>query len=803
MLGFADGGWFGGRLGPWAAALPESAAGSLVRASALLPGLLAAGGGLPTVLVWAGVTAVNGAAGAIEAAGRQARSSATAPARWLPAVAVADTGHAVVRVTGWARPGRQNRWSAPGVVLAWELPGASGPGLLAVEAGQGVYLSGHERPPNPGQILAGPLVLRVPGAAQVPGGFDYRRYLTGRGLRWQGKLLEHRLVTVDDPVARISARTVVPARTGVMEQLGRVLPPRERELATAVLLGARSPTSRTISAPFAGLGLAHLFAVSGLHVGILLGIILLPGRWLGLSPRAATHVLWLFVPLYLMLTGLPGSVVRAGGMGLLAAQARPLGRRVDALRALGLLYWLGSIWAPIRNLDTGLQLSYLAAGGILLISRVTGGLRFARRPAAQLILGGLAVSFAAQWFTLPVVAASFGRISLLSPLANLIAVPLFGLAVWAVVLALVVGWFWLPLGQWLGAWGWLLLRGIAGAVTLVADGSGRLSRSLVVPGPGAVAGWLLLSGTLIALLQAQKNTRYKWLVGLGAWLVLPAVLGQVFAPAGLNRRGRTAPVEVWQFAVDQGDCGLVVFPDGWSALIDTGGRFGRAAGPADGPLGRSVLPFLGRLGRTRLDVVVLTHGHRDHTGGALLLVDKLPVGRWLVAGRAGRALGDAVDSLAVLRPTAGEVLHRWQDWTLRVAYPLAGQAGAPSENNWSLVTTLQRGVDLKMVWSGDLELAGEARLLASRPDLATAEVWKAGHHGSDTSGSPAWLDLLGPRLILISCGVGNSYGHPSHGPYVVHGDTVPVLRTDLDGSIRLRWGPAGDVKWWTAMGTGR
>ncbi len=79
------------------------------------------------------------------------------------------------------------------------------------------------------------------------------------------------------------------------------------------------------------------------------------------------------------------------------------------------------------------------------------------------------------------------------------------------------------------------------------------------------------------------------------------------------------------------------------------------------------------------------------------------------------------------------------------------------------------------------------------------QVWKAGHHGSNTSGSRELLDLLDPELILISCGVGNGYKHPSHGPYVVRGDTLTIARTDLQGTISLEWDLGGSLTWW-AMG---
>ncbi len=782
----------------------------LIRATAVLPVLLLSGGGAVAAPVWLCVVAGNFVAGASKGSRLQERQQAVPQESWSPAIRREDIGLAVVRVTGWARPKKNGRWNVPARLLAWSPANGdsigepiSGPGFP--RPGDGISLTGSNEPPSPGSVLTSALRITVPTPASLPGGFDHRQYLSGRGLKWQARITDSRVAAPGDPVARFGAGLLGPVRRNILDRLEHLLPDREAQLSGAVLLGSRTEDSRAISAPFTVLGMAHLFAVSGLHVGILLGIVLLPGRVLGWSPRLTVWPLWILVPLYLILTGMPGSVVRAGGMGLIAAQARPLGRRCDTLRLLGLLYWAGSILDPTQNQDTGLRLSYLAAGGILLVSRITDGFKLGPSKWAKPIATGLAVSFAAQWFTMPIVARSFGLISLLSPLANMIIVPMFGLAVWTVVTALVASVIWLPLGQVLAAWAWFLLRSINGSVAWFSEQTGGAPWGLGIPQLGQDVGWFVLTVLLLILLRQRKNVQRRWPLDLLVWGLLPVLLLLLTGPAA-----RTLPdgqsVVVWQFDVGQGDCALLVFPDGWTALIDTGGRFGHRAPPTAGPLGRNILPFLRRQGISHIDAVLLTHGHLDHTGGALALADAVEVKNWYVAGRADRALGGAVDSTTVWRPVAGNILHQWRQWQLAVHYPLPGQEHVEGENNWSIVVALSHDSATEMVWSGDLELAGEAALLAADSRLAPTRVLKAGHHGSNTSGSPALMARLQPQLVLISCGVGNSYGHPSHGPYLVANgaqvDTIPLLRTDTQGSIRLEWAADSSLRWQTRSSSG-
>ncbi len=609
-----------------------------------------------------------------------------------------------------------------------------------------------------------------------PGGFDHASHLRRRGVAGQLFVRNH----------AVSAATL-PLRQRLQRGVQTGLSPPAAAIMVAMTLGIKDDLGE-LRDEFAAAGVAHILALSGLHVGVLLLMVarlLRPFRW-------RTPALMAITIGFVALVGASPSVVRAATMALALLVTSAFGTaRPQPVTTLALAALVGLISAPQMLFDLSFQLSHLAVAGLLLylppwLARL--GLALApvgvpgeplRQVMARLRHGAyvsMLVSFAAQLPTISLVAGTFGQVPLLAPFVNVLAVPLAGLLVPLGFTSSLLGLVALPLARVTNLLTELLARLLLSLVKVASYQPALpwgevswLGHACWAAFAVALAVWSLRRGALKQLLLVTL------LAGGVSWAVPPPL---------------SAP-DVWYLDVGQGDSVLIRVA-GAAVLIDGGGTVF-----SDYDVGEKVvLKALRALGVHSLAAVIATHPDTDHVEGLLSVLERLPVGLLVTGPEQPEVALDV--SLRDLARRRGVPLHqarrgesllfgRSRELRLDVIHPTASSA-AESLNEASVAVVLNYRGAARAVFLGDIGLPTEPYLA-----VPPIDVLMVGHHGSRNSTGPGLLRAAGAEVAVISVGR-NNYGHPA--PEVVERleeHSATVLTTLEHGALRFDLAQAGAV----------
>jgi competence protein ComEC len=790
----------------------------------LLAGGLAAGVGAgPAAVRWAqSLAAVAAAAALLAHAGGLGWLRRALSALALSAVAVVY-GHAAVaaaerpplrrwieaRLGGIASAGEEwNRLDEPltldGRLAGDATPGESGVGLLLAvshvsmggafeEAAGGVSLAvgGELAPERAGEWRAGRVVrvsalLRRPARYLNAGVADGERSVALRGIALVGTVKSAALVEVqrrgpwwDERAAAIRAHV----RAAIARHVAPHAPV-SAAVATAILIGDRAALTTETERLLQEAGTYHVLAISGGNIALLAAAILGVLWAAGVRFRSGAVVAALVLVAHAWVIGGGASVVRATVMAVLYLGLRALDLRTAPPNAVAIAATAMLLADPLEIAGAGFWLTFLATSALIACGHAPYRGGTARRAAAAIVLASVAVEIA----LVPITAQVFQRVTVAGLVLNLIAIPAMAVVQFsasAVVLAEAIGW-----------------TGAAGAASLAAHlgVSGLIESARLVdvapwttwrvPPPGwpaiavyygalAVALWLRFAAPRPGAHRALRRLATGLAAGLWVWMAT--------APHTLVRASGDGRLHVTMMDVGQGEALLLTLPNGRTALVDAGG-------PARGDFDigdRVIAPALRARGLRRLDYLALTHADPDHVGGAAsLLRDFEPVEVW-----AGVPVANHEPSIR-LQAAARDVRAVWRELQRGDRLEAGGvevRVHHPPPPDWerqrvrnddSLVFELRLG-QVSVLLTGDIG-AGVERLLAPGLEPLPLAVLKAPHHGSATSSSASFVDALAPRVVLVSAGRGNPYGHPAPAVLDRYASAgAEVFRTDRDGQIDL------------------
>lgn len=632
-----------------------------------------------------------------------------------------------------------------------------------------VHLPPHEEV-YPGDTLVFTGRIAVPPTAPNPGAFCYKTYLAARGAAG---------VCWPEEYSVLRAKRQ-PLLTGLRTRLAENIKASLSKpgLVLALVLGERSELSPEQTERWRNLGVAHLLAISGTHLGLCALMLGLALDRLPVGPIARFIVLQLVLGCYVLLAGARPSTLRAFLAVFLGGWAGLRRRKRDALDIWALVGCCLLLAEPRFVHDLSFQLSFGAAGGIILWGPL---LRFPKlRPALRWVLSSLAVSAAAQLSILPLLLRHFGEFPLLGTVATLLMLP--------------------------------FVTVLLGGGLLIALGAGRMEIGAAVE-------------MVLAVLEVVEVGLAKWAViwrpmriGLDLWLlwclfiyagwrlrkpsiVLPRRTYRHLTWAALGLAVVFAlpphwkyPLEVTALNVGQGDCIFILTPSNRAILIDGGGdslywqERGRNVGL------ERVVPYLRHRGVEKIDLVVLSHPHEDHLFGLLAVLENFPVKAVLDNGLASDSPSYsrylsllAEKQIPHYTVRAGDLVSLPDGVRLRFLNPREATVEFLSHNDASLVVALdfQRTT---MLFTGDLERVGLLELLEHRDaGELRADVVKVPHHGSITSLEPRFYEVVDPSWAFICVGP-NAFGHP-HAEVLAYLDGRGIKRRSTDS------GPVSFYAW--------
>lgn len=619
--------------------------------------------------------------------------------------------------------------------------------------------------------------LNNPTPARNPNAFDYKEYLQHNKISW---ILDIEMLSLKTCTKQTGIVTALKAfRQREISKIEHSLPEEASALAAALIFGERNYFDPETERSYQKIGIVHLLAISGLHVGLLTGMIYFLLIRVGVTKEKTEILLIAFLPIYAVITGFAPPVVRAAAMLMMLIGARHLALRMTPLDAVSAAFIFMMLFQPRIIYDTGFQLSFSVSFSLVISAPVI------LKAFHSFFQQTAAASFIAQLSSLPVILSTFYEVSVISIFANLLFVPLFSFVLLPLLL---ISYIVLSLAGELPAFYLLFLEDLVHYVNILAMKLSELPFSTIII--GKLEPFLLVM-LIILILQFfytwegfifKKSKLPLWLFAVP----LMPLLFQIVLPY-VDPNGQVVFLDV-----GQGDSIFIKMPyNQGNYLIDTGGvtpfekeNWQERGSPYD-PGEKILVPFLKSEGIRTVDKLILTHGDADHIGGAIALLEEIRV-KQLILPRVSERSALEQDVMSIAREKGTDIYLAGMGTGWKTAqgefFILNPSESSGERNDLSIVLHATIG-GKKWLFTGDLGIEGEMLLIQENKQIDT-DVLKVGHHGSKYSSSDSFLEETTPDYAVISVGERNRYGHP--GKEVIarlEEQGIRIFRTDENGAI--------------------
>ncbi|MGE0083239.1 MAG: DNA internalization-related competence protein ComEC/Rec2 [Desulfococcaceae bacterium] len=658
---------------------------------------------------------------------------------------------------------------------------------------------------SPGDRIAFSGKIRNISSFSNPGAFDYRRHMSFQSVWCTVYIRKNSLSRLKENPEQSFFRSLENFRIRTDELIRKNSPEDAGAVLSALIIGYKNSISDSLRNFFSQAGIAHLLAISGLHMGMIAtfsfavflwaGYRILPGKQFDdMRCRAAFFSLFPMIA-YGMISGLSPATQRALIMGTVCIAAVLINKNQDTFNTMTIAAMLILIIHPPGLFSISFQLSFVAVAAIIFgFSLNFQAEKEIGNRITEWLFSALKSSFFAIMGTMPLTMCYFSQFSLTGLISNLIFIPLIGLLI-------------LPLGL---SGVFISLFSMAAAEQLIEITAFMLSYSLAMlpffanlplssmktftPTLLETALHYLLFWAACILISSEKEKRLRKYAFTVLILTLTALAGDVLY--WMHQRFWHKDLEITVIDVGQGSSALIEFPGGKSMLIDGGGFYD----PSSFDVGAAVVaPFLWQKKIMSADIMVLSHPEGDHMNGLFYIARHFAVKELWTSGA-----GISSDNYKYFMETVKKAGIRVPDFShipgsaeisgvkIEILWPPADflqtrekELWLRKYNNTSLTVRISLG-DFSILFPGDIETVAEAELVKAEGKNLRTKILVAPHHGCGTSSSSVFLDHVLPESVIISAGLQNRFNCPS--PEVVtryeeRGCTI--YRTDMHGAVSI------------------
>ena len=680
--------------------------------------------------------------------------------------------------------------------------------------------------PKFGDVVEITGVYEGPNIARNYKGFDYKQYLKSKNIYGTIDCVQYEIIANNK--INIISNIINYVQNNIKENMSNILDEEQGALCIGILIGDRENISDITEDNFKKSNLTHMLAVSGSHITYI--IVALTTLLSKTNRKFSLIITIIFLLFFTVLTGFTASVLRASIMGILTLLASILHRKSDTINNLGISSIIILLYNPYLLVDAGFLLSYAGTIGIIFFSKkISNGtsiivnkinpnllnieqnnnskILFVKSIIEKIILyviSSLSVTISANIVIIPIMAYMFSTISFTFWISNILAgsimevVTIFGFITYliSIVFPMLAEFLGIALNLFL-----TILLKIAEISSIIPGASIYIKTpSLIMCVMYYLVIFILFNLKPIRqfirkkaifrfLIIKAKKHKLKILVTIITVIIL---LNSIIYVTDKN-------LKIYFVDVGQGDCTLIQTHEKKNILIDGGGsEFGSF------DVGESILlPYLLNRGINKIDYMMISHFDSDHIGGLFYIMENLKVDN-IIISRQGKnsenfkkfiqIMSEKQINLIIVK--RGDYVKIDDTSYFEILFPEEKQISDNVLNNNSIVAKFVSS-NVTMLFTGDIEEIAEKRLceLYRNTNKLQADIIKVAHHGSKTSSTLSFLELVNPKIALIGVGADNNFGHPNEGVLErIKKLGTQIYRTDQTGEVSIVIDKKGNVK---------